>query len=223
MSDFLNRSEARTDAQGLFALARRILAGEAEPAPAPIDPIDIRSGIDRALRQSRRQPSAGQVQAHAAARAISIVEGTLVAIDTIHADLAEAQELTSHALASTDPAMRALLAERYMDLINRIDTVAAGATFDGTNLINAGKDSIEIMIPAAGQPRHAVGHIRLQASAGGLDLTPPRDAFQNDEEIERAASELTRARARLIKSVDTFLNQASMLAPVLEACAMVAA
>lgn len=223
MADFTNRLETRTDAQGLFALARRILAGEAEPAPAPIDPIDIRSGIDRALRQARRQPSAALAQAHAAARAISIVEGTLVAIDTIHADLAEAQELASHALASTDPAMRALLAERYLDLINRIDTVAAGATFDGTNLINSGKDSIEIMIPAAGQPRHAVGHIRLQASAGGLDLTPPREAFQNDEEIERAASELTRARARLIKSVDTFLNQASMLAPALEGSAMVAA
>jgi hypothetical protein len=214
-------THSRTEAESLFAVARRILAGEAPPPEAPIEPIDIRSGIDRALRHARK-PEQSASRAHAAARAISIVEGTLVATDTIDGYLTEALELSSHALAASDGDMRSLLAERYVLLINRIDTVAAGATFDGTNLINLGRDAIELITPVGGQPRHAIGHIVLTAGERGLSLRAPQDNFQVDAEIETAAADLTRARARLIKAADTFLNQASVLAPLLQTSAAAA-
>jgi hypothetical protein len=79
--------QKRAEAQGLFAYARRVLSGAEEPAAAPVDPVDIRSGIDRALRQARRGAFTSPSFEESAARAVSTVEGTLVAIDTIHSYL----------------------------------------------------------------------------------------------------------------------------------------
>jgi hypothetical protein len=161
--------------------------------------------------------SARETQAHAAARSIAVVEGTLVAIDAIDACLAEAHELVSHALAAADPQARALFAARFAELCARVDTIAAGAVFQGVNLINLGRDKIEIVSPVGSQPRHEIGHIVLVAGERGLGLRQPRDHFRDDQDIESCASGLTHARARLIKAADTFLNQASMMAPFLTA------
>src|SRR6185436_20320872 len=76
-------SQQRAEAQGLFSFARRILSREEEPVEAPIEPVDIRSGIDRALRQTKRGFTPASLM-EAAARAVSVVEGTLVALDTIN-------------------------------------------------------------------------------------------------------------------------------------------
>ena len=214
---------ARENAESLFAIARRVLSGEPVAPPPPVNPIDLKSGIDRALRQTNRNTAAGDNLVFLAARAISVVEGTLVATDAIDACLSEAQDLVSHALAAVDPGARALFAERFIELVNRVDTIASGATFEGLNLINLGKDKIELVSPVGGQPRHAVGHIVLTASERGLGLKLPKNAFRDDAEIEAKAACLTRARARLIKAADTFLNQASMMAPYLEPAAAAAA
>ena len=139
----------RDDAESLFAYARRILSGTEEPAPAPADPIDIRSGIDRALRLSRRVPTGPTTLEETAARAVATVEGTLVAIDSIHDYLGEALDLTASALSTPDATKRAMIADRYEELRTRIDTVAAGATFEGVNLIDGGRVAIEIKLPAA--------------------------------------------------------------------------
>jgi hypothetical protein len=208
--------DARTGAEGLFAVARRILAGDEQTAPPPSEAIDLKSGIGRALKSARNSASGAQTVASAAARAIGVVEGTLVATDSVDAALSEAQDAVSHALAATAPETRALCAQRFVDLVNRIDTIVNGATFDGTNLINMSRDNIEIVTPIGGRPHHAIGHIVLAANERGLNLKLPKGAFLEDAEIESVAAALTRARARLIKAADTFLNQASCMAPLLD-------
>ena len=209
MSLNTNRAEARS----LFAFARRVLSGNEEPAPPPAEPVDIRSGIDRALRLTRRTPATPKTVEEAAARAVSAVEGTLVAIDTIHDYLREALDLTGAALAAPDATKRAMIADRYEELRSRIDTVAAGAVFEGVNLIDSGRDSIEIKLPAAGEPRHSIGHITLVAGERGLSLKAPSELFSSNDEIEVARHTLVAARERLARAAETFLNQASVLAP----------
>jgi len=204
--------QKRVEAEGLFAYARRVLSGKEEPVTAPVDPVDIRSGIDRALRQVR------PVGAHAsvtetAARAVSAVEGTLVAIDSIHSYLSEALDLTAEALAHPDETMRAMIADRYEELRSRINTVAAGATFEGVNLIDGARKTIEVTIPEGGHPRHAIGHITLVAGERGLSLKSPNELFATNDEIEAARLTLFAARQRLDRAAETFLNQASLLAP----------
>jgi len=205
--------QKRVEAQGLFAYARRVLSGKEEPVDAPIDPVDIRSGIDRALRQTRRGAPMPASFEETAARAISTVEGTLVAIDSIHDYLSEALDLTAAALSHPDMTKRAMIADRYEELRSRIDTVAAGATFEGVNLIDGARGTIEVTVPEGGQPRHAVGHITLVAGERGLSLKAPSEQFASNDEIEAARLSLFAARQRLDRAAETFLNQASMLAP----------
>jgi flagellin-like hook-associated protein FlgL len=207
-------SQQRAEAQGMFAYARRILSGQEEPVEAPIEPVDIRSGIDRALRQTKRGFMPASV-AEAAARAVSVVEGTLVAIDTINDYLTEAMDLTAAALSHADMTKRAMIADRYEELRGRVDTVAGGATFDGTNLIDGARGAIELMLPDGGQPRHAIGHITLVAGERGLALKAPSEQFGSNDEIEAARATLVAARNRLQKAAETFLNQASLLQPQL--------
>ncbi len=207
-------SQQRAEAQGMFAIARRILSREEEPVEAPIEPVDIRSGIDRALRQTKRAFTP-RSRAEAAARAISVVEGTLVAIDTINDYLTEALDLTAAALTHPDPTKRAMIADRYEELRGRVDTVAAGATFDGVNLIDGARGAIELTLPDGGQPRHAIGHITIVAGERGLALKAPSEQFGSNDEIEAARASLASGRTRLAKAAETFLNQASLVAPQL--------
>ena len=203
----------RTEANSLFAIARRVLSGTEEPTPAPVDPVDIRSGIDRALRHTRKAAITPKTVEEAAARAVAAVEGTLVAIDSITDYIKEALDLTASALATPDTTKRAMIADRYEELRTRIDTVAAGASFEGVNLIDSGRESIEIKLPAAGEPRHSIGHITLVAGERGLSLKAPSELFISNDEIEVARHTLFAARERLGRAADTFLNQASVLAP----------
>jgi hypothetical protein len=202
--------------EGLFAMARRVLAGgDATPEP-PVEAIDMKSGIGRALRHAKSSQAAARNMVEKAARAISVVEGTLVATDAVDAALAEMQDIVSHALAAQDADARLLCAQRFAALIERIDTIVNGAMFDGVNLINLGRDNIELVSPIGGRPHHAISHIVLVSGERGLNLKIPRGGFREDQEIEASGYALTRARARLIKAADTFLNQASCLAPLLQ-------
>ena len=209
--------QKRADAQGLFAYARRVLSREAAPVDAPVDPVDIRSGIDRALRQSRRTSGAPTTFTETAARAVAAVEGTLVAIDSIHFYLSEALDLTAEALAHPDATKRAMIADRYEELRQHIDTVAAGATFEGVNLIDGARATIELIMPDGGHPRHAIGHITLVAGERGLSLKAPSEQFASDDEIDASRLTLIAARQRLERAAETFLNQASVVAPHLGA------
>jgi hypothetical protein len=107
--------QKRADAQSLFKFARRVLTPkeEAEVIEAPVEPVDIRSGIDRALRQTRRGSYSIVTLAEHAARAVSTVEGTLVAIDSINNFLSEALDLTAEALSNPDLTKRAMVADRH--------------------------------------------------------------------------------------------------------------
>lgn len=209
----MQASATHAGARTLFERARRVLAGHEEPAPPQEEPVDIRFGIDRVLRHTRKLQLTPRSVEEAAARAVSAVEGTLVAIDTIHEYLMEALDLTSEAMKTPDEAKRALIADRYEQLRSNIDTVAAGASFQGVNLIDGGRDALEIRLPSPGEPRHAISHITLVAGERGLSLKSPSELFATEDEIDAARQTLIAARHRLDRATDTFLNQASMLAP----------
>jgi hypothetical protein len=106
-----------------------------------------------------------------------------------------------------------MIADRYEELRQHIDTVAAGATFEGVNLVDGARAAIEIVLPDGGQPRHAIGHITLVAGERGLSLKAPSEQFSTNDEIEAARLSLFAARQRLDRAAETFLNQASLLAP----------
>lgn len=204
-----SNAEVRT----LFARARQILVGNQEPPTPTLEPIDMRQNIDRALYQLGKRPTTPSSLEIAAARAVSTVEGTLVAMDTIHEYLVEALELTRQALQTEDPSARALFADRYEQLRIQIDMVANGASFEGVNLIDAGQDAIEIRLVPHGNRRHSINHIALVAGEHGLSLTTPTGHFLSNSEMDTTLQGLMSARQRLDRAIETLLNQASMLAP----------
>lgn len=201
---------------GIFAAARRILAGNDELSEAPVESFDPKQGIGRALRHAKSSQHSARGIVERAARAITVVEGTLAATDAVDAALSEMQDVVSHALAAQELDARRLCAQRFSALIERIDAIVDGATFDEVNLINLSRDNIELISPIGSRPHHAISHIVLTTGERGLGLKSPESGFHEDSEIEAAGFALTRARARLIKAADIFLNQASCLAPLLE-------
>ena len=106
-----------------------------------------------------------------------------------------------------------MIADRYEELRQHIDTVAAGATFEGVNLIDGARAAIELVLPDGGQPRHAIGHITLVAGEKGLSLKAPSEQFVSNDEIDATRLTLVAARQRLERASETFLNQASVVAP----------
>ena len=206
-------TKSNADVRTLFARARQILAGNQDPPTPTLEPLDMRLAIDRALCPATKRPATPSSLEIAAARAVSTVEGTLVAIDTMHEYLVEALELTTQALQTDDPSARALFADRYEKLRIQIDTVANGASFEGVNLIDAGQDAIEIRLVPPGNQRHSINHIALVAGERGLALTTPSEHFVSNSEVDTTLQGLMSARQRLDRAIETFLNQASMLAP----------
>lgn len=206
-------TRSTADVRSLFERARRILARNQGRSTPTTEPLDMRPNIDRALYQLGKRPTPPSSLEIAAARAVSTVEGTLVAIDMIHEYLVEALELTTQALQTDDPSARALFADRYEWLRMQIDTVAGGASFEGVNLIDAGQDAIEISLAPPGNRRHSINHIALVAGERGLSLTTPTGHFLSNSEMDTTLQVLMSARQRLDRASETLLNQASMLAP----------
>lgn len=213
----MQASTTRPESTSLFAAARQIIAQrEAQPDEAePVPTVDIKPGIERALKRSRLNAEAPSSIAEAAARGVATVEGTVIAIDTIREYLEEALELVAQAGATRDSEKRAMIADRYGELLSHIDTVAAAARFEGLNLIDASRDCFTIDLPAAGQPRHEIGHVSLVTGARGLALRQAPTQFASDGEIAAARDALLAAITRLERATQTFLNEASVLAPFL--------
>lgn len=215
----MQASTTRPESTSLFAAARRIIAQrEAAPDDAhAVATVDIQPGIERALKRTRLNAEAPSSIAEAAARGVAAVEGTVIAIDTIREYLEEALELLTQASATTDNEKRAIVADRYGELLSHVDTVAAAARFEGLNLIDGSRDCFTIDLPAAGQPRHEIAHVSLITGAKGLALRRVTAQFASDAEITATRDALLAAATRLERATQTFLNEASVLAPYLVA------
>lgn len=200
--------------------------GEALPA------MDVSGGLDRALRlvQTSHDMEARNTTREPIRNALCAIENALSVIDRVRDAIEEGFEIALSAQESEDTAARAMLAENYDELRTSIARLAetqidaggngAGATAlttrDGFNLALIGDSRRQIDVQLGGQAHYSVSPTRLDASADGLNLNPPREAFSTDEEVQDILSELDRALQKADRAAASYCRDAQFLIARLE-------
>ncbi|MEO1013792.1 MAG: hypothetical protein AAFX08_01255 [Pseudomonadota bacterium] len=185
-------------------------------ADAGIQPIDASAGVSRALRLAARAQGGQAADAQRAEirDALNAIEGALYTIDRIRDVIEQAYDVALSAQETGDAAARSLLAESYDDLRLEISRIAEEAAENGAVLV--GRDKRQIDVRLGGQMQYSVTPIRLDASNKGLNLSPPREAFQDDEEVHAALSELDHALQRADRAAISYCRDARFLIARLE-------
>lgn len=185
----------------------------------PDRPRAPRSAVARALRHtaagagSRSAAELGQ----RIATGLSTIETAVLAIDTVGERLREALDLVHAAGVTDDPGHRALFAGRYDDVRAEIDAAVGSASHNRINLINGrligGKHpALDIELNEDGRAGVAVHVVNLTTGAGGLELSPPRSGFAEDEELAMIAGEITAAQTLVSRVSERFLDHAALIA-----------
>lgn len=167
----------------------------------------------RALQVMARRSSPHKASTRASiARAISVVEASIMGLSQIEELVEECQELANAGLDTEDTRKRTLLAERYEAVLAEVNAVAQGYGHAGHHLID---DSTEMLEVELTEPDHftlRLPHINLTASTRGLALPKPAQAFESRESLEQFNRHLALVRERLEKSADIFGEHAKDLA-----------
>ncbi len=149
---------------------------------------------------------------HMLAGALDVIEMSMLGIDAIESALGEARELIAEARRSEDAGKRHLLAQRLIFLRNQIDRLASSARAQSVNLIDQGRDTLDINLDAAGAERLAIAHFNLSAGPNGLKLSQVDTGLVEEAEIERVHGEVETARRRLSAVADVFRHCAGQIA-----------
>ena len=155
------------------------------------------------------------------ATSLSTVETAVLAIDAVSDLLREAADLASDAARSDDPGRRALLAGRYDDLRSEIDAIVGAASHNRVNLIAGRRSprhpaSFEIALDMEGRRGIAVPIVNLNTSADGIALSPPRSAFELDDEIDMILCEIDRAREMTDAAAARLADHAALISERIE-------
>ncbi|MGF1543141.1 MAG: hypothetical protein ACFB00_01305 [Parvularculaceae bacterium] len=155
--------------------------------------MNVAAGVSRALKPTS---SAGAKPTADAARAdvrdaLAAIEAALTVIDQVREIVEEALDLVDTVANVDDAGGRALLAERYDDMRQSIDAALEDADERAAPLI--GRTQRQIDVRLADHAHYSVSPTRLAPSPDGLALEPPRDAFDEDDEVGAARTALSRA------------------------------
>jgi hypothetical protein len=175
--------------------------------------------LSQAPRDQAPAPSASMPD-HA--RALETIEATMLSIDAIEHALVEARELVADARHTEAHGKRVLLAERLSWLRGRIDEIAAEGA-GPLNLIDSGRDTLELSLDPEGRECLRLEHFNLTAGLAGLGLSQVSGKFAEAPEIERMSKELEAARAQLHTVTDTLRKSAMRIADQLGRAASLSA
>ena len=132
------------------------------------------NGAVFAIAQNLRSDVAGLSAAQDSLdRAVSSVDIALAAGEAIGDLLLEMKaKVTAASDASLDDASRNAMIADYKELELQIGTITANASFNGTNLIDAGgTDVVTAIIDTKGASTISVAHADISAGASGLNVT----------------------------------------------------
>lgn len=187
-------------------LGRKQPENETEDLPE----MDVAAGLSRVLAAKEKtvetfeQPNQDPIR-----QSLAAIESALFSIDQIREIIEQAYEVTLSAREVEDAGGRSLLAESYDELRTSIGSTIENLDEDASILI--GKDQRHIDVPLGGKAQYSISPTRLDASAKGLNLAPPRDAFATFEEISEILEELDAAIQRADRAAASYCRDAQFL------------
>jgi hypothetical protein len=174
--------------------------------------MDVAAGLDRALRRTggRETPVAPQTNADNNIKdALVAIESALYSIDRVREIIEQAYEVALSAHEAEEAGARALLAESFDELRLQINSTIEAIDDRAATLI--GKNPKQIDVKLGGKAHYSVSPFRLDASPKGLNITPPRDAFETYEEVNAALDELDVALKRADRAAAAYCRDAQFL------------
>ncbi|MBI1394063.1 MAG: hypothetical protein GC152_15125 [Alphaproteobacteria bacterium] len=188
----------------------------ADDSPDNLPEMDVGAGVSRALRLASRAQSMGAPDGRrdAIREALHAIETALFTIDQVRDLIEQAYDLALSARETTDAAARSLLAESYDEIRLEMTKVADDVGADGSPLVGRQRNHIDVRL--GGQALYTISAVRLDPSAKGLDLTPPRGAFEDDEEVNVTLEELDRALQKADRAAVSYCRDARFLIARLE-------
>lgn len=201
------KERPRRGLSGLFGFS----AAAADDVDLPA--MDVAGGLDRALRRAGLQSKAvdtpsPQVDGNIR-EALIAIESALYSIDRVREIIEQAYEVVLSAHEVEDAGARALLAESFDEL--RMSINAAIDAVDDRASVLIGKNSRQIDVKLGGKAHYSVSPFRLDSTAKGLGITPPRDAFATFDEINDTLDELDGALKKADRAASAYCRDAQFL------------
>ena len=197
----------RSPLAGLFGISGR--APEEPELPA----MDVAAGLDRALRRTSGpaapEKKPGSLTANNIRDALGSIESSLFAIDRVREIIEQAYEVALSANDTQEAGARALLAESFDELRLSINSIVEA--IDERAAVLVGKNQRQIDVKLGGKAHYSVSPCRLDASAKGLNINPPRDAFSTFDEIAAALEELDAALQKADRAANAYCRDAQFL------------
>lgn len=199
----------RSPLAGLFGLS-----GQNE-AEIELPAMDVAAGLDRALRRTAGAMAPEKTAAPAASpannirEALSAIETALYTIDQVRDLIEQAYEVALSANDTEEAGARALLAESFDEL--RLAVNAKVEAVDDRAATLVGKVQRQIDVRLGGKAHYSVSPCRLDVSAKGLNVNPPRDAFATFDEIAASLEELDVALQKADRAANAYCRDAQFL------------
>ncbi len=166
-----------------------------------------------ALQVAARRSSPHKASTRAGiARAISIIEAATLGLCHITELVDEAEALCCSGLATEDTAKRALLGERYAEVLAEVRAVAEATGHGGVHLINNSGNTFEVNLCPSVEFKMKLPHINLSPGPKGLALPKVTRAFASTQGLEHLKAHLTLVQNRLEHSARIFCEHGGELA-----------
>lgn len=146
------------------------------------------------------------------ARAISVIEASMLGLDQINELISECVSLCQAGLQTESRNKRDLLAERYGEILEELNAIAQGTGHAGCHLIGDTSCILEVELGEPGEFKLKLPHINLTAGSRGLALPKPARAFETTDTLGHFERHLKLVAERLNKSEHIFRDHAADLA-----------
>ena len=143
--------------------------------------------------------------------AISTLQAAITGIEAITELVEQAKGLVNTAKATGDTAERSLLAVQFNELLGQIDDLANDSSFNGTNLISAAADSLEVDFNELGDSDLTITGLDSTTGTAGLDITEATNDFGDATAINASLTELNAALTELRTNAATIGSNNTVL------------
>jgi flagellin-like hook-associated protein FlgL len=143
--------------------------------------------------------------------AISTLGAAINGLDAITELVEQAKGLANNAKATGDTSERSTLAVQFNALLGQIDDLANDASFNGTNLLQATPDNLEVAFNEDNSSNITVSGLDSTTGASGLNIAAATNAFVADTDVDTSLTALNSALTELRTNASTLGSNSSVL------------
>jgi flagellin-like hook-associated protein FlgL len=143
--------------------------------------------------------------------AVSALQTAIAGLETITELVEQAKGLANNAKATGDTSERSSLALQFDQLLGQIDDLANDSSFNGTNLIRATPDNLEVDFNEDGSSDITITGLDSTTGASGINVSPASNNFAGIADINISITQLNSALSSLRSNAATIGSNNTIL------------